>query len=393
MKSTKSTLLLVLGFLAFWANGDNYAAAPLLPSIASDLGLSVPRAALSVTAYMLSFGLFTILFGPLGDKYGKGRIIKIAALGTSVFSVLGGFSWNLGSLVFFRSMNGIFGAGIFPVTMALIGSEFDEKERQPALAKVMGLMFLGGASATVIGGTLAQFGSWRMVYIVYGVAELLLSVFVMRLVPNGSVAAAPFSPARSYTAALKDTRVLGLVATVFAVGFAVFGSFSYSGHYVASLTGLPIVLVGLVVTVFGVGTVVSSRSLQALQRQFGSNLVILAGIAGAVSLALLALPAVTGSTSVWLLGLGFFGFGFSFVILQSTLVVSAQGFLPSMRGTAMSLVSFGMFVGGGVGTQVNGAILSFGGMAAIYIMAAALMLVASISLSAIRRVPVATANR
>jgi len=115
----------------------------------------VPRAAISVTAYMLSFGLFTILFGPLGDKYGKGRIIKIAALGTSVFSILGGFIFNLGSLVFFRAMNGILGAGIFPVTMALIGSEFEDKERQSAMAKVMGLMFLGGASATVIGGALA----------------------------------------------------------------------------------------------------------------------------------------------------------------------------------------------------------------------------------------------
>jgi len=86
---------------------------------------------------------------------GKGRIIKIAALGTSVFSILGGFIFNLGSLVFFRAMNGILGAGIFPVTMALIGSEFEDKERQSAMAKVMGLMFLGGASATVIGGALA----------------------------------------------------------------------------------------------------------------------------------------------------------------------------------------------------------------------------------------------
>jgi len=392
MKTRTSTLIFTLGFLAFWANGDNYAAAPLLPSIAADLGLTVSRAAVSVTAYMLSFGLFTILFGPLGDKYGKGRIIKLAALGTSLFSVLGGFSWNLGSLVFFRSMNGIFGAGIFPVTMALIGSEFEEKERQPALAKVMGLMFLGGASATVIGGVLAQFGSWRMVYIVYGIAELLLSVVVVRLVPNGVVSEAPFNPARSHIAAFKDNRVLGRVATVFAVGFAVFGSFSYSGHYVASLTGLPIVLVGLVVTFFGIGTVASSRSLPILKRLFGANLVISAGLAGAASLLLLALPAMTGFSSLWLFSLGFFGFGFCFVILQSTLVMSAQDYLPSMRGTAMSLVSFGMFVGGGVGTQVNGVMLSAGGIASIYAVAAVLFLVAAFSLSTIRRSSVAAAR-
>ncbi|WP_144428513.1 MFS transporter [Defluviitalea phaphyphila] len=46
----------------------------------------------SVTAYMLSFGLFTIIFGPLGDRYGKTKIINIGA----------------------------FDAGIFPVTLALV---------------------------------------------------------------------------------------------------------------------------------------------------------------------------------------------------------------------------------------------------------------------------------
>ncbi|MFW6234381.1 MAG: MFS transporter, partial [Spirochaetota bacterium] len=168
MKRATSTLLFTLGFLAFWANGDNYAAAPLLVSIAADLNLGVSTAALSVTAYMLTFGLFTVLFGPLGDRFGRGRIIKVAAFGTATFSILGGFAFNFPSLVVFRGFNGIFAAGIFPVTMALIGEQFSDENRQAAIARVMGMMFLGGASATAIGGIIAQFGSWRGVYILYG---------------------------------------------------------------------------------------------------------------------------------------------------------------------------------------------------------------------------------
>ena len=38
--------------------------------------------------------------------------------------------------------------------MALIGSEFDDRERQGAMATVLGLGFLGGALATVIGSSL-----------------------------------------------------------------------------------------------------------------------------------------------------------------------------------------------------------------------------------------------
>jgi len=80
-------MVLLLGILVFWCNGDNYAAAPLLINIARDLHLDISRAAFSVTAYMLPFGLFTLLFGPLGDRYGKTKVINIAAFGTAFLVV------------------------------------------------------------------------------------------------------------------------------------------------------------------------------------------------------------------------------------------------------------------------------------------------------------------
>lgn len=96
----KEKMILVLGLMAFLANGDNYAAAPLIINIAQDLNLTISTAAISVTAYMLAFGAFTLLFGPLSDRFGKVKIINIAALGTAIFSMLGAFAFNLPSLIF-----------------------------------------------------------------------------------------------------------------------------------------------------------------------------------------------------------------------------------------------------------------------------------------------------
>ncbi len=161
---------MLLGLMAFLANGDNYAAAPLLLNIAKDLNMNVETAAVSVTAYMLAFGAFTLLFGPLSDRFGKVKVINIAAIGTAVFSILGGFAFSLTSLVFFRAMNGAFAAGIFPVTMALGGQSFPDESRHKALGKVMGLMFLGGATATAwaapwptsdLGGWSISFTAWE----------------------------------------------------------------------------------------------------------------------------------------------------------------------------------------------------------------------------------------
>jgi len=63
--TTKNKMIMTLGIMAFFANGDNYAVAPLLINISKDLNISISTAAMSVTAYMLTFGLFEEQLCPL----------------------------------------------------------------------------------------------------------------------------------------------------------------------------------------------------------------------------------------------------------------------------------------------------------------------------------------
>jgi len=274
----KNKLILILGIMSFLANGDNYAAAPLIINIASDLNLTLSVAAMSVTAYMLSFGIFTLIFGPLSDRYGKVKIINIAALGTAIFSMLGALSFNLPSLIFFRAMNGAFAAGIFPVTMALVGQSFDDANRHKALGKVMGLMFLGGATATAVGGILAYFGSWRLVYLIYGVGELVLAIIMLKVLERDVPVVTKLSFVEAYKEPLTNFRFMLLVTTVFFVGFSVYGSFTYSGKLIQEVTGFNILVVGLVLSLFGVGTVVGGRIAPLLKKRLNNKFLILAGL-------------------------------------------------------------------------------------------------------------------
>ena len=58
--NTKSNqMIIVLGLMLFWVQGDIYAASPLIVEIAKERNLSIGEAALSITTYMLPFGLFT----------------------------------------------------------------------------------------------------------------------------------------------------------------------------------------------------------------------------------------------------------------------------------------------------------------------------------------------
>jgi len=354
--------LMILGLMAFLANGDNYAAAPLLVNIAEDLGLSVSVASLSVTAYMLAFGLFTLLFGPLSDRFGKVKIVNIAAVGTAIFSILGAFAFNLPSLVFFRAMNGAFAAGIFPVTMALVGQRSDNQGRQKALGKVMGLMFLGGATATAVGGALAYLGSWRLVYVVYGVGELILALVMLKTLERDAPVVAKLDFAAAYKSVLTNYRFMRLVLTVFLVGFSVFGSFTFTGKLLKDLTGYNVFTIGLILSLFGLGTVIGGRvapRARALLRQW---FLVSAAVIGSASL-----YAISATANVYILGLGLFGFGFAFIFLQSTLIATAQEKAGKARGTAMSMASFNMFVGGAVGTALNGNVMEAFGVSRIFL--------------------------
>ncbi|MDO9493198.1 MFS transporter [Acetobacterium sp.] len=368
----KNKMIAILGLMAFLANGDNYAAAPLIINIAADLNLTVSVAAMSVTAYMLAFGVFTLLFGPLSDRFGKVKIINIAAIGTAIFSVLGAFSFNLPSLIFFRAMNGAFGAGIFPVTLALVGQSFDDQNRQKAIAKVMGLMFLGGATATIIGGALAYFGSWRLVYLAYGIAEFIIAMIMLKTLERDQPVVEQLNIFEAYKEPLSNFRFMRLVITIFFVGFSVFGSFTYSGKLIQTVTGYNLLVVGLILSLFGVGTVVGGRIAPALRKKLKNGFLVSAGVIGGISLLSMAF-----FTNAWLLSLALFGFGIAFIFLQSTLITTVQEKLPKRRGTAMSLASFNMFVGGAVGTSINAMVIETGSLATIYISSAVILFLVS----------------
>lgn len=367
-------MVFILGMMVFWCNGDNYAAAPLIVEIAKDLHLEISQAALSVTAYMLPFGLFTLLFGPLADRFGKAKVINLAAFGTAIFSALGAAAFDLASLSLIRAVNGAFAAAILPVTMSLVGDRFghDPKKVHNALGKVMGMAFLGGAAATAIGGALAYLGSWRLVYLVYGIAELLIAFVMLRVLERQPGTIVKMNLKTAYKDAFANPALLKTVSIIFLVGAAVFGSFTYAGKFVQTRTGYNILLVGLVLTSFGVATVVGGRKAGALRQKLGNKLLLLAGVVACGSWALMG-----AWHSPVLLSVSLAGFGLGFIMIQPTLIATAQQLMPTRRGTVMSLAAFNMFVGGGIGTFINGKVLDTWGFEPVFIIAGALILLAS----------------
>ncbi|MCK8817566.1 MFS transporter [Natroniella sulfidigena] len=364
-------LLLILGLLAFLVQGDNTVISPILPGIAGELDLAIPTAATAITAYMLPFGLFSLIYGPLADKFGKAYVINIASFGTAVFSSASGLAYSYFSLIGFRGINGIFAAGIIPLALSLIGDLFEKKEKQNAIGMFMGFMFLGQGVATAIGGTLAQFASWRWVFLIYGVLELIIAVIMFHKIKSRSTKKSPTSKGiiEYYSSLLNKRLIKPILASIFFVGYAVFGTFSYLGSYLDDSFQYPVLTIGLILTGFGIASVIGGRRSGNIKEKMGFKIIFLGAIIASLSIVLFSY-----ATNTWLFFLSMAGFGLGFVFLQSTLVTTAQQIGAKNTGTVMALVAFCIITGGGVGTFINGIILTSFSYTFIFNIAASILL-------------------
>lgn len=369
MEEKSKHMLLLFGLMGFFTNGDIYSGAPLIVKIAEDLSITVDSAALSVTAYMLAFGFFTLILGPFGDRFGKSKLMIISCFGTAIFSCLCVFANNLESLAFLRAANGALASGNMPISMAIVGEKFKGDQLQGAVGKLMGWMLLGGALATIIGGSISYIASWKGVYLAYGLAELIISFLLLSTLEPSKGTLDKLNYFKVYGKSITNGKLMSIIILVIVSGFAVFGSFTYTGELVTKHTDLNILSIGFVLAFFGIGGIVGSNAIEKIRMKIGNNVVLIAGVIGC-----LALYALSNETHYPLISLFLFAMGIMFVFIHSANMIMAQSIIPHMRGTAMALVSFGIFCGSGIGTLVNNEILVQSRVENIFLLASGIYL-------------------
>ena len=122
--------LIALGFLV---QVDVRMMTPLLPAIAQSLGTSVAAMGLAMTLYMLPYGLCQFFYGPLGDRLGAIRVVRWAAIGFGIGTLLTGQAQHVAWLGAVRFVTGVFAAAVIPLTFAYIGETVPYAKR-PSVA-------------------------------------------------------------------------------------------------------------------------------------------------------------------------------------------------------------------------------------------------------------------
>ena len=138
-----------------------------LPSIQADLGFSQSALAWVVNAYMLTFGGFLLLSGRLGDLYGNTKVFTGGVVAFTAASIACGLAPNATFLVVGRAIQGLGGAAVSAVALALIMGLFhDPAERAKAMGFFGFVMSGGGAVGVLLGGVLTGLLNWHWIFLV-----------------------------------------------------------------------------------------------------------------------------------------------------------------------------------------------------------------------------------
>src|SRR5215213_11916484 len=149
-----------------------------LPDIQRELDASLSSLQWVVDAYTLTLAAFLLTAGSLGDRLGRRRVFTIGFGVFTVASFLCGIAEDPTLLNLARGLQGVGAAGMFATSLALIGQEFQGKERATAFG-VWGAV-VGGAVAVgpLVGGVVTEGLGWEWIFFInvpIGIGAMVLT--------------------------------------------------------------------------------------------------------------------------------------------------------------------------------------------------------------------------
>lgn len=373
---TKTSAYRILTAVAFCAGINLRFFDALLPNIAHDFNIIPGLAAVVATAFTLSYGLFQIVLGPIGDRFGKLRIIAFSALIVAFTSLGAAFAPTLQILAFMRFLTGIGSAGIIPLTLAWLGDNSSFKNRQVVLGQFVGFLILGQIFGPVFSGFLSNYFGWNAVFLGISLFFMIVGMLLLLEVRKTAVSDS-LKIKRDYIAnsrkLLRDPRSRKILITAFIEGAVLYGLMAYAGAFLKTRFDLSYLLIGGLLACYGAGGFTYSRLVRLLLKNLNEKIFIkFAGALVCISFLILSWIPVWQMTPIVL----FFA-GFGFYMFHNTLQSRATEMSPLIRGTAVAFFAFSLFIGQSVGITFWGQILRYTSYRMVFIVGAVIILVLS----------------
>ena len=317
-------------------------------------GASQAQVQLTFSGFVVAFGVFQLIYGPLSDRYGRKGVLMTGLALLAMGSLVAAFAPSLEVLIAGRVLQGAGSAAGSVVGRAMVQDRFTGSQRTKVMAYIGMAMGLSPPFAAVIGGQLhVRFGWQSNFMLVMGVAMVML-VAAWRALPPGTNAKPSdghwLADMLSAYATLLRQRTLVLYVLILCLTTAAFYVF---------LSGAPIVLRSYGVGPDGIGWYIMLVPLSYMSGNFLTSRLIhdkgerwvmalgqvatLAGVLLMLGLALLELD----SPLAFAMPLMLLGIGHGFLVPPA--LAGTVGVMPALAGSAAALAGLMQQLTGALG--------------------------------------------
>jgi EmrB/QacA subfamily drug resistance transporter len=415
-----------------------------LPVIASDLG-RISDVSWVVTAYVIAAAAVTPLWGKLGDRLGRKRMLELALVVFVSASALCGAAQDMTQLIVLRLAQGTAAGGLMALAMATVGDLVSPRERSHYQGYIAATFAIATVIGPLLGGALVEHASWRWVFFVnlpVGVVALIglqlrlpaaeveppqhpldtvgaallaaaTSTLMLACIEHtGRIELAIASAALAAALVLRERRApdpivplallrkptVALVSVaLFLATAALFAITVFVPLFLQTTTGASPTEAGLLLAPAMLGitasTTLAGRSIARTGRY---KRFPVAGLA-LMTAALAALAALSGQPSRWATGAALVVFGLGFGMVTQVLVTAIQNTVERRElGVATATAGFFRALGGAVGAAILGAVFAgqdtvVDGVQAVFTVAAPLAALALLAVLALRETPLTSA--
>jgi len=359
--SKREAVLHVMAAASFLVFFQAYLVAPLIPSLSIEFHASTDLLGLLVPAYMLPYGISTLFYGPISDRFGRKAVI-LTLLGLMVVMIAGMATANtVPQMMVWRLLGGAITGGTVPIALALLGDIFPYEQRGRPLGWIFGSAAGGMAFGSTLGAFLNPIIGWRWEFLITAALTAAVLVYAIRLrrFLAGEIVAHPLSLGKviaGYWELLTSARGARTYAYILLNSMFHSGVYSWLGLYFWQRYRLGDEGIGLALLGYGIPGMLFGPFFGHLADRVGRKRLIPLGmligaLAGAAFIPRAPLLWPVAITTVLSLG---------YDMSHPLLAGISTSLNPSRRGLAMGLNAFSSFSGFGLGALAFEPLLKYG---------------------------------
>ncbi|MFN7001530.1 MAG: MFS transporter, partial [Elioraea tepidiphila] len=290
-------LVLIFGLGGFAQALSSRVLDPLVPMVAREFALPVDTVALIATAYALPYALIQPVLGPIGDAFGKRRLI-IGCMGLVLMLAACALAPSFEALMAARIASGAAAGGVFPLTLALLGDAVGMERRQIALSRFLAFAILGQVAGGAMAPLVEPLVGWRgVLWVSAGLTAVGLAVLLTARGVTEAPAAGRFDLAlalQRYGGILQNPVARLCYGAVAVEGLLIFGVFPFLADILLARGHGGPAEAGTAIGLFGAGGLVYAALAGWLVLRVGTRGMLVGG--GLAAAAATAAPAIPPST-------------------------------------------------------------------------------------------------